>query len=789
MQLLRTEYKVISGTPRVYVFTRDSNGKRDIVEDDSLVPYFYVPDENGTYTSFDDKKLRKIETTLPEQVREEREKYPVTYEADILFPIRYLIDKVDKIDPTAPRKLYLDIEVDNAGKLPKAANPTDAIICISVYDSQIDTYSTFVWKNSVTTGKSTSLFDETLHDIYYFRTEEDMLNSFVDFFKESEPDVCTGWNLISFDMQYLLARLTRLQIDINHLSPINSSYVRGMDVVIKGVALVDLYQSYRKMSLNAEESYTLDFIAQKILGKGKTQSGAQMRWLWNNKLSDLVEYNVSDVELCRKIDDKMKILDFLDEIRRASFCQLEDTLTTSRTLDSYVLKLFHNRIVFPTRLKHEEATFKGAFIESWAKGLYENVAVFDLKSLYPSVIVSFNLSPETIDNGDPNYIEINSLKVGMTKKGYLTEVIETLWKNRAYYKDLMETVEMTSNEYKVYDNRQAAIKILLNAMYGQTAYQGSRFHDIRIAETVTMVGREINKWSRNVITKAGYAVLYADTDSAAWQMPSMDVELGISIQKKVNDSYSEFALQYGLKEHHFEIEFQKIYRKAFWGSVKKRYAGHRIWKDGRTTDELEIVGFETRRSDNSQLTRKMQSTVFDMLLRHDNTKDEVMRYVGDIIEKIRQGEYKYSEIGIPKGMSKELDSYENPTVNIRAAKYSERVLGMNLSSKPKMVYVSKLPDNMPSTYDGKPVDAICFDDDNQLPSGIVIDVEVMLDKLIKNKLEAIFDAMGWSMSELNVHWKGKAPKLGLQQPFEMLFNLKDVGYKDKLIKVNGLEID
>ena len=184
---------------------------------------------------------------------------------------------------------------------------------------------------------------------------------------------------------------------------------------------------------------------------------------------------------------------------------------------------------------------------------------------------------------------------------------------------------------------------------------------------------------------------------------------------------------------------------------------------GTVVDELEIVGMEYKRSDVAQFSRNLQGKVFDMLLRQDKPKDEVLRYIGDEIDRLRKGDFSFTEIGIPKGITKDLDGYEHPAANIRGAIYASRVLGYELTDKPKLIYVSKVPSNYP------PTNVICFDDATQIPAGTEIDIEKMLEKLVKDKLDGIFEALGWRLSELNPFWRGRAPRTGTQEP---LFSLE-----------------
>ena len=755
MKILRTEYKVENNIPVIYAFCRE-NDKRQIIKDTNFVPYFYVPHnehktEGEEYLSSTGDKVKKISVTLPSEIPVAKERYSKTWEADVLYQNRWLTDKVTVIDKTVPRVMYLDIETVSDNKVPDPNFALKPIIAISTYDSLTTSYSTFIFGKNTTPGTVSRIFDNELHDVYYFKNETDMLKETVKHIRESEPDIITGWNLNRFDIPYLVNRLTNLGIDNNKLSPIDDVIVfteHPSRVIIKGIALIDLYDAYRHVTFSQEESYRLGFIANKVVGLDKTQSATNVNWLWAHDLEALIEYNVTDVLLVKKIDEKMRLLEFLDELRRMAFCQLEDTIVSSRIVDAYILKMFHNEIVFPTKSHHVKRTFEGAYVHSWAIGLYDNVIVFDLKSLYPSIIISANLSPESLSyNGD---VVINGIGVDTSKEGFLPKAIKKMFGERAKYKELAKQADINSDEYNVYDARQKAVKILLNAIYGQTAYVNSRLYAPKIAEAITFMGREIIKWSKNKLEELGATVLYVDTDGIYFcsesKLSTNDIE---KIRSKLNTSYSEFVAKYNLKTHSFDMEFEKIYRKAFFSKdAKKRYAAHCIYKDGREIDELEIVGMEVRRSDAAQFSRTLQKTVLSMLLREDKDKQSIMLYIGEQIQKLRKGEVTLLELGIPKGINKELHEYEHPGSNVRGTIYARDVLGIELSSKPKLLYIKSMPKGYPDT------DVLCFDEESQLPPGVIIDIETMLIKTVKSKIKGIFEALGWKLSEVDPFWKG-----------------------------------
>lgn len=779
MKIIRTEYEVEGNRPVVYAFYRDDNGRK-IIKDDCLLPYFYVPYEekdkigpveSDKYKSIYGEDLARIYVNLPSDVPIMRDNFSKHYEADVVFPIRYLIDRVDTFEPAYPSTMFIDIETDNSGRVPDPGLAEEPILCISAFSN--DVYTTFVYREDLSTGNSSREFNDTLQEIEYFRTEREMLQSFINYCESEEPDVITGWNFIAFDLPYIINRAKKLGIDYSALSPMRKVYEGKYGITVKGVAVIDLMASYKHFTQTKgmKESYSLDNIGKAVLGIGKANSSSNIKWLWKYDLDNLIHYNVQDVMLCVEIDRSERLIEFMNELRILCYCQLEDTLTVTRMLDSYVLKLYHNRLVFPSKEHHDVKHYKGAIVELNTEGLHRNVAVFDLSSLYPSIIVSANLSPESIENNNSSLV-IGNHKVRQDIRGYLPETVKTLFSERKRFKDLRNKEEYESDRYKFYDMRQTAMKIILNSIYGQTAYPNSRLYDARVAETITWVGREIITWSKDYIEDIGYKVLYIDTDSLHVEFDEINLENMKNVLGLINCSYDEFAGKLGLKNHIFNMDFEKIYSKVFYGQgTKKRYAGALCYKDGKTVDILDVWGFETKRSDASTFTKEMLKNVFDMVLRQDKPKDQILKYIGDEIDRIRKGDFSFEEIGIPKGMSKDpmeyfkqsYDSNSSPwrqkgiSANIRGALYSIKHLNIELSNKPKMIYINKMPNGF------EPIDVICFDTEKQVPPGVQIDTEKMLDRLVKTKVEPLFNGLGWKISELSLFWRGKAPKEGIQE--------------------------
>ena len=787
MQLVRTEYEVENNKPVIYAFCRE-DGKR-VVHKEHIRPYFYVPYKErerlqldrdpDEFTDIYGEHVTKVYVNIPSDVALVRNQYSKTWESDILFPLRYQIDCIDNIEKTDIQTMYLDIETDGTGHVPDPKYAKEAIVCITARAQ--DCYTTFIFREDFVPGKQSKLSWDTLHEVIYYRTEKEMLLGFLDYFNCEAPDLLTGWNVIQFDLTYLINRMERLGIESNRLSPMGKVSMDDKEqIVIKGINVIDMLSAYRRFSQwtqGLKESYKLDFIGQEVAGIGKCGDGSEVRWMWKYNPDKLIEYNANDCRICYEINKKIQLLEFLDELRRLCHCQFEDTLTMTRLADCYILHMFHGKKVFPSRIRHDKYSYEGAIVESHTRGLHTNVGVFDIRSMYPSIIVTAGLSPETMrSEPEKNAIQLGKHYVRTDIQGFLPQVIEHLFTERAKYKKLRSTVPYDSEEYTLYHLRQEALKRLLNALYGQTAYVNSRIYDYRVAETITWMGRQLITWSKNFLEILDHEVIYIDTDSLHVPFDSFDIDYSTAVLELLNESYDEFVQQYGLKTHRFEMEFQKVYRKVFYGTdTKKRYAGAVCWREGKIEDHLDVWGFEIKRSDSSFITRRMQERVFNMLLREDKNKEEILEYIGEEIDKIRKGYYKFTELGIPKGMSKDPHSYINkPTdtpwlqkglpANVRGTLYSIHQLKNDISNKPKLLYVKQLPENYP------PIDVICFDNDNQIPPGTQIDTEKMLDKIIRAKLDTVFSGLGWSLKDLVPWWRGKAPKGGEALT---MFNLDD----------------
>lgn len=737
-------YKEEKGKPIIYIFyDRESNGIRKIKKITDFEPYFYVKyDEKipnlkqikkvvkGNYYSLFGDKLKKIIVNLPEEVPQIRDKFTKTYEADVLFLGRYMIDKMKEIKKERLRIQYTDIETDDCNDVTNTPLP---ITCIGVYDNFLNKYITFIWSGKV----NKRVFKNENHSIYYFKSEIEMLKEYVKFITTTDPDILTGWYFVEFDLRYIINRMGKLGLNWGKLSPINIVGTRE-DILIKGRICMDMIQLYSNFHEGDLESRQLDDVGRDELKLEKLKFIGTPGKLWREDIVKLIKYNKRDVEIVKELDEKLRLIEYNDEKRRLAKCNFENVFTPSMLIDSYILSRCYGKIILPSRPKitmTEE--FEGARLFSPSKGLHKNVAVIDLKSLYPSIILSMNMSPETLDK-DGSIKVGNGISFTNKKVGLYPEILNDMFKFRDEKKKLM--IEDSENK-EVYDRQQITIKNLTNAFYGVLGLPKFRLFCPPIPSSITFIGRKILEWTKEYLERKDLKVVYGDTDSIFFEIKKDD-----NVEKLVNNlniDYKEFVKQFSIDKHFFKMEYEKLYSKLIL-HTKKLYAGFKIYDRGRIMDnEFEVKGLGAKRSDNSRISRKIQKNILGMIM-DEKSKDEIKNYVKDEINNIKSKFYDFEDLGIPKGINKNINEYKTTSPHIRGIIYSNKYFktDFKLGSKPKLIYIKSVPKNLPLTNE------ICFTYNHQIPKDFVIDYDKIIEKTIYMKLDGLFETVGWSVEEM-----------------------------------------
>jgi DNA polymerase elongation subunit (family B) len=393
--------KASEGNTTVYIF----DDKKGIVTLPwSQFNYAYVPDKNGSYVSMTGIRVSK-KYRVSKLV-------PLTFEKDVPMETRVLTDLYLNEDTPSENvvTMFFDIEVSMENGIPNVHEPNNEVTSIALYDTKTKIYRVFVLDKHGYVSSDEHDFGNDVH-ITTFNNEVDLLKYFVDAFREIEPSIISGWNSDKFDVPYLYNRI-RQQCGpavANSLSPIGKvkySEFRNR-YNIAGVSSLDYLDLYKKFTYTQQPSYRLDAIGMTELGEGKIQYEGSLDDLLKNDINKYVQYNLQDVRILVKLDLKLRLVDLVRGICHVGHVPYEDYSMTSRVLEGTILTYLHRkkiiatnkpeggRAIFEQQLEDDEDGFSGAYVKSPMPGLYQWIYSLDLQSLYPSIIMSLNISTET----------------------------------------------------------------------------------------------------------------------------------------------------------------------------------------------------------------------------------------------------------------------------------------------------------------------------------------------------------------------------------------------------------
>lgn len=584
----------------VHLFTWDAEGNR-VKYDLDFTPYIFLEHKQGEYESIYKTKLKKKE--FSDQF--ERNKFikesniKKIYE-NIPAAQQFLIDNYwqtnteDDFSKYDLKIMFIDIETfSNKGTFPDIQDPQDVINLITCYDTFKKRYVTFGLKPF----DASQITDKNVKYIHC-KSEEILLKSFIKYWEMDYPDVVSGWNSNGFDIPYLVNRISNvLNVDWQkRLSPIGRLYEKKakrvkynepqIQIVIEGIACVDYMILYQKFKLDKQESYKLDYISEVELNEQKLEYEGQLWELSINDWKTFVEYNIKDVELLVRLDNKlryMKTLRFLANIGLTNLDKAIDTLPIMNGALAVQARKRNQCIpTFVRPLKTEKNP--GAYVRVPKIGFSENIVSFDANSLYPSVMISLNLSPETkigryeeIDglvriyhiNGNTyeftkerfdRYIqedEVCFTKAGFLfsqkKKGIVPEYLDWLYAERKKMQKLFKECkrkletdtslteqekEQLTEEQNRYDSVQYAYKINLNSLYGYMGNAYAPMGDDDIASSVTLTGQAVIKKSADLFVESvskkfpnlnhkdiENSIVYGDTDSVYLSLKCLGIPL------------------------------------------------------------------------------------------------------------------------------------------------------------------------------------------------------------------------------------------------------------------------
>lgn len=703
----------------MYLFGR-TNDNKDYIKTTDFMSYFYIPDNNGEYNSILNEKLSKI-FCKQKEINILKEKYNITFEADIGCNNRYIIDEIKVLNKEPIRLCYIDIEtlqLKGYSSVEEAQNP---IVCIGCYDS----------------------FDKQIVQ-FSNKNEKILLNDFIEYISKTNPDILIAWNGDEFDFPYILNRMRNLKIDSRKLSRLNkNSYVSKYGVHIFGRVTFDLLKAYKKhFAQGGRESYSLEYISKyelKDLG-GKEKYSGTLDELYKNDFEKFLIYNKKDIELMILLNEKLNIINFFDEIRRLCFCKFEDVFMNSKVADCLCLKYAkENNVVLPSINRNlDDETFEGAFCHTSEPKLHRTTAVFDMQSLYPSIIIGFNISYETLlKEKTDNSINIDDKYFFKQEIGMIPSILKPMLDKRKEVRILMNTLDRNTDEYKHLYLQQFALKVIANSFYGYLGFKNSRIYNINIAGSVTYTARKIIQEIISWFENKEFSVIYGDTDSVFVLTEDKSIEQMIELNDEINLYFKEYFKQYNIDEKNniFKLQFEKVFKTIFFKQksdgtgAKKKYAGRIIWQEGKVVDKLSITGFESKRSDSPQVGRDFLEKILRMIV-YENKEEEINKFIEDFKFKIRSGVISPEDLGIPISITKDLNKYANQ-IHAKASRISNIKHNMNILSGDKIKYLFVL----------EPEKVIAFK--TKFPEGYHIDYENIIRRIINLKVEPLFRSLGW----------------------------------------------
>jgi len=761
--LTSADYTVRQGSPVVLLQARDSQGKREQFELGGFTPYFYAPaaevaEKIEIMESIDHVQVARVNCVLPSEVAKRRENYTRHYEADILFPWRFLIDRdirsgfdvrdgvlvpADDIHIRLTR-MYLDIEVEVTG------NPIDPIGCP-------DMILTICY--SMNGEEPITLSAENEVD------EIDMLKQFIRIVQDEDPDIITGWNIF-YDLATIIGRCRKSRINPNGLSPFGYVDIRYPHIKIHGRNALDLLAAFKQYYQNKVfPSYKLDDIAARKeykLGWTNDEPFDYANHMNREHMDLIVPYNRDDVQKLIDIDRHLELIDHFDGLRKTAGCSLDDSLTISRYAGVMFLREYHGKYAVPSSRRYtKRQKFEGAHVVQPQRGIFNMVAALDFARMYPSIIISHNMSPETLVRDPSIYssselYEIDGIYFLREPVGVAVAMLERLNDARNEVKAKMKSLSTDDPRHKVFDEQQYSFKQMTAAVYGYFSFPGSRVYCPEISKSTTFIGRKLVYECLEYIESVGLNPLYGDTDSVLTSIPTDDLEVAVQqaseLEVKINNLYGEIARKEGWKLP-ATMECEQIYNPLLFSGVKKRYAGRCVWYKGKPDDEVIIKGFEAKRSDSSSETQFIQTKVLEIIL-NGGTESEVRKV---ILESLSEFKKKgLTEVGIPKPMRKDIFEYAGNALSERMdIVFANQHMGKDFKagSRPYRFYVKHPPEGLPTSIfiNGKykKVDRIALDENDDLREyDSIIDWNLQGVKIIENKVQPILKAFGLSISEV-----------------------------------------
>jgi len=785
-------------------------------------PTLYVASKNySEWKTLEGDCVEPIQLGDIKSAREFVKKYKEVEDFDIYGNTRYLYQYITqehpeehiKYDTSQIRIFNIDIETAAENGFPDIESADQEILAISIKDSYTGRIIVF----------GARPFDNKHDDVDYmhFRTEESMLSAFLEYWNENCPDVITGWNVQLFDIPYIARRIDRIlgERSAKTLSPwklISSReiYIKGRRQIaydLPGISTLDYLELYRKFTYTNQESYRLDHICMVELGARKLDHSEfdTFKEFYENDWQKFIEYNIHDVRLVDQLDDKMKLLDLAFTMAYDAKVNYEDVFSQVRMWDNYIYCELNKRKIAipPKREATKDAKYAGAYVKEPKPGRYDWVVNFDLNSLYPHLIMQYNISPETLCESRHPSVTVdrlleeqeviegeyavcaNGAQYRKDVRGFLPELMEKMYNERVIFKKRMlkakqayeknPSIELTK-EIARCNNIQMAKKISLNSAYGAIGNQYFRYFKLANAEAITLSGQVSIRWIENKMnrklnkilnTEEVDYVIASDTDSIYLNLGPfvdaifkgreatneeivnfLDKVCEVEFEKYISNSYQALADYVNAYDQKMFMKRENIADRGIW-TAKKRYILN-VWdSEGvRYTDpKLKIMGLEAVKSSTPAPCRQMIKDGLKVIM--SGTEDEMIEYIDNCRTEFKS--LPPEEISFPRSVS---DVVKYKGVNTIYAKGTPmHVRGALLFNH--YVKERKLDKKYAYIQNGEKIKFCYLKNPNPTRENVIsfiqdfpkeldlvrfVDYDTQFNKAFLDPVKAILNAIGWS---------------------------------------------
>jgi DNA polymerase-2 len=699
--VLTPTYRIVAGRPEVHLHAVLENGEPALVVDDRFRPYFFVraldtevvrrqaPEARiapAGLATFAGEPVARVEVDLPGDVPPLRRRLADAgvecFEADVRFAYRYLIDHGIRgafaVAGSFERRpgvgrVYRNPELERADFAPRLR-----VLAFDV-ETSLDGRRLYSVASAGAGGDRVFLVAPApVAGAEAVPDERACLEGFLAHVRAADPDVLTGWNVADFDVGVLLRACHRagLRLTLGRTADEaevrrDPGFTREPRVILAGRQLLDGLALLRSAFVKLDD-YRLETAAQAILGKGKLfgpeHRGQEIERAYREDPASLVAYNLHDARLVLEILERTGLVELTVRRSLLTGMQLDRVGAQIAAVDSLYLGALRARgRVAPSVGAGADAAIpaiSGGLVLDSVPGLYRNILVFDFKSLYPSLIRTFNIDPLTYLAPEPAGAlppeavvrTPSGAAFRRDEPGILPELVARLWEERARARAAGDPVGAQ------------ATKILMNSLFGVLGASASRLFSPAVANAITTAGQHVIRLAARAVDAQGHRVIYGDTDSLFVDIAETDTTRAEARGDELRDAIGRdvgtaLTREFGCRSH-LELEFEKVYARFFMPEVRGGAAGSKKRYAGLVGNELELVGLEAVRRDWSDVARRFQT---DLLARvfHDQP---VADFIRDFVADLRAGRHDEA-LAYRKAIRKPLAAYTKTTPpHVKAAR-------------------------------------------------------------------------------------------------------------------------